>query len=182
MILSDETIESFITSGKIKILPEFNLQDIRPTGIRLHLGRQLLIPIPGQIVDLDSDEEVGFNKIDLSEEGFILQPGQFILGTTYEKFQVPRDIVCHLEGRSTVARIGLAIHCTSGIIDGNFEEARTVVLEMKNEGPFSIILRYRAPLAMLSFSQLTSEITQNSQSQYRGQDGVVAPNMKGQKR
>jgi dCTP deaminase len=141
-----------------------------------------LIPIDGQTVDLNADENIRFDRLSISDEGFILRPGQFVLGSTYEKFQVPRDIVCHVEGRSTVARVGLAVHCTSGIIDGNFEEARTIVLEMKNQGPFDIVLRYRAALAMLSFSQLTTEIEQSSQKQYQGQDGVVAPNFKHQMR
>jgi dCTP deaminase len=182
MILSDITIKAYISSGNIKLFPDFNLADIRPAGIRLHLGRELLIPIDGQTVDLNADENIRFDRLSISDEGFILRPGQFVLGSTYEKFQVPRDIVCHVEGRSTVARIGLAVHCTSGIIDGNFEEARTIVLEMKNQGPFDIVLRYRAALAMLSFSQLTTEIEQSSQKQYKGQDGVVAPNFKQQMR
>jgi len=182
MILSDKTIKDFIDLGKIKIFPPLNPADIRPTGIRLHLGNELLIPVKGQKVDLSLSQEIQFERIDLSEEEFILQPNEFVLGSTYEKFQVPRNIVCHLEGRSTVARIGLAIHCTSGIIDGNFEEARTVVLEMKNLGPFDIVLKHKMALAMLSFNQLTTDIEQSVQKQYHGQEGTVAPNLKGQKK
>ena len=182
MILSDKTIKHYISNGNIKIFPEFSLADIRPTGIRLHLGSELLIPTEGQKVDLNADEDLEFDRLSISPDGFILRPGQFVLGSTYEKFQVPRDIVCHVEGRSTIARIGLAVHCTSSIIDGNFEEARTIVLEMKNQGPFDIVLRYRAALAMLSFSQLTTEIEQSLQKQYQGQNSVVAPNFKLQKK
>ncbi len=182
MILSDKTIRDYIDSGKIMIFPEFNLADIRPAGIRLHLGSELLIPVPGQTVDLDADKDVTFNRINILETPFILKPNQFVLGSTFEKFQVPRDIVCHVDGRSTVARIGLAIHCTSGIIDGNFEEARSIVLEMKNQGPFDIVLKYKTALAMLSFSILSTEISQKTQNQYRGQEGVVAPNLKNQKK
>jgi len=182
MILSDKTIKNYISEGNIKIFPEFSLADIRPTGIRLHLGKELLIPIEGQKVDLNAEENIEFDRLYISEEGFILYPGQFVLASTYEKFQVPRDIVCHVEGRSTIARIGLAVHCTSSIIDGNFEEARTIVLEIKNEGPFDIILRYRAAIAMLSFSQLTTEIEQSAQKQYQGQDGAIAANFMLQKR
>ena len=181
MILSDATIQHYLSTGQIQIFPEFNPADIRPAGIRLHLGSELLIPVAGQKVDLEAQEDIEFERVIIPEDGFILRPGQFVLGTTHERFQVPRDIVCHVEGRSTVARVGLAIHCTSGIIDGNFEEARTVVLEMSNHGPFDIILRYKSALAMLSFSQLTTEITQNAQKQYQGQDGVVAPNFRMQK-
>lgn len=182
MILSDKTIRDFIATGKIKIFPEFNLSDVRPAGIRLHLGSELLIPIEGQTVDLESNEDVKYNQVSILNNTFTLKPGQFILGTTFEKFQVPRNIVCHVDGRSTVARIGLAIHCTSGIIDGNFEEARTIVLEMKNQGPFDIVLRHRTALAMLSFTELSTDIEQATQKQYRGQEGVVAPNLKLQKR
>lgn len=182
MILSDKTIREYISAEKIRIFPEFNPSDIRPAGIRLHLGRELLIPLAGQTVDLDASEEIKFDKVDISNDGFILKPDQFVLGTTFESFQVPRNIVCHLDGRSTVARIGLAIHCTSGTIDGNFEEARTIVLEIKNQGPFDIVLRHKAALAMLTFSQLSSDIEQSTQEQYKGQDGAVAPNLKAQKR
>ena len=182
MILSDKTIKDYIDAGKITIFPEFSLADIRPAGIRLHLGNELLIPVPGQKVDLDAGEDVQFNRISILETPFLLKPNQFVLGSTFEKFQVPRDIVCHVDGRSTVARIGLAIHCTSGIIDGNFEEARSIVLEMKNQGPFDIVLRYKTALAMLSFSTLSTEIGQKTQNQYKGQEGVVAPNLKDQKK
>lgn len=181
MILSDRTIKDYISVGKIKIFPEFNLGDVRPAGIRLHLGSELLLPIEGQTVDLDSNEDLKFEKIDIRKDCFTLKPGQFILGSTFETFQVPRNIVCHVDGRSTVARIGLTIHCTSAIIDGNFEEARSIVLEMKNQGPFDVVLRYRTALAMLSFSQLTTNIGQSTQKQYQGQSGAVAPNFRQQK-
>ncbi len=182
MILSDKTIKDYIKQGEIKIFPECNPADIRPAGIRLHLGSDLLIPHENQTVDLDSNRDLKFDRISILENSYTLKPGQFILGSTFEKFQVPRNIVCHVDGRSTVARVGLAIHCTSGIIDGNFEEARTIVLEMKNQGPFDIVLRHKTALALLSFTQLSADIEQMTQKQYKGQEGVVAPNFKLQKK
>lgn len=181
MILSDSSIKECIENGNIKIFPEFSMTDIRPTGIRLHLGDEILIPHEGQRVDFEKGNDLLFERVSLRNQEYILKPGQFILASTYEFFQVPRNIVCHLEGRSTVARVGLAIHCTSGIIDGNFDEARSIVLEIKNQGPFEIVLRYKTALAMLSFSQLTTNIEQNTQKQYQGQEGVAPPNLKQQK-
>lgn len=181
MLLSDLSIEKYVKNGSIKIFPEFDMKDIRPTGIRLHLGDQILVPHERQRVDFEQSKELLFDRFSLCEKDYILKPGQFVLASTYEYFQVPRNIVCHLEGRSTVARVGLAIHCTSGIIDGNFDEARSIVLEMKNQGPFEIVLKYKTALAMLSFTELTTEIKQNSQKQYQGQEGVSPPNLKQQK-
>jgi len=86
-----------------------------------------------------------------------------------------------LDGRSTVARLGLSVHCTSQIIDGNFDEPRTVVLEIKNNGNFNIVLRPMMAVAMISFSELSTPIEQKSQSQYKGQNSVAPPNLKQQK-
>lgn len=182
MILSDRTIKEYIASGKIRFFPEINPANIRPAGVRLHLGSELLIPIPNQTIDLESDQEIKFDRVSILKDSFILLPGQFVLGSTLEKFQVSRDIVCHVDGRSTVARIGLAIHCTSGIIDGNFEEPRSIVLEMKNQGPFEIVLKVQNALALLSFTQLSAPIEQAVQKQYQGQTSTLAPNLKGQKK
>lgn len=178
MLLSDVSIKEYLESGKITIFPKFDLKNIRPTGIRLHLGDELLIPHVGQLVDFDSDTNLSFEKFSLLNQDYILKSGNFILGSTYEQLQIPRNFVCHLEGRSTVARVGLAIHCTSGIIDGNFDEMRSIVLEIKNQGPFDIRLRHKTALAMLSFTQLTTDIQQQSQGQYRNQKGVAPPNLK----
>src|ERR1035437_185832 len=119
MILSDKTIKELIESKQIVILPEFDMKDIRPVGIRLHLGKEILIPKKGQTIDLTGNEHVEYEKIEMDESGYTIKPDQFILGTTHECFQVPRDIVCHIDGRSTVARLGLSIHCTATILDGN---------------------------------------------------------------
>ncbi len=181
MILSDKTISEYIGAGKITILPEFDMKNIRPTGIRLHLGKELLIPKSGKTVDFENSYDELFDKLEIGASGYMLKPGEFVLGTTYEVFQVPRNIVCHIEGRSTVARLGLAIHCTSSIVDGNYEEPKTVVLEIKNHSPFNLVLKNKLAIAMLTFTELTSEINQPSQKQYQGQNGTVAPNLKVQK-
>ncbi len=182
MIFSDQTIKEFILAGKIKIFPEFDLSNIRPAGIRLHLGSELLIPVSPQTVDLNSQDTVQYDRIAIPSDGFILKPGQFVLGSTHERFRVPLNVVCHVDGRSTVARLGLAIHCTSGMIDGNYEEARSIVLEIQNQGPFDLVLKAKTALALLSFAQLTTNIEQSTQKQYQGQEGVEGPNLQQQKR
>lgn len=182
MILSDTTIKELIDAGQIIILPEFDQKNIRPVGIRLYLGNEILIPKPNQTVDLSGSGQLEYDKVTITEQGFIIKPNQFILGSTYERFQVPRDIVCHIDGRSTLARLGLSIHCTATIVDGNFDEARTVVLEIKNIGPTNLILKPNLAIAMLTFSKLSTSIRQDSQQQYKGQTGVVPPNLKVQKK
>ena len=182
MILSDATIREFIKNGKIRISPNFDSKNIRPTGVRLHLGEELLVPVSDQIVDLSESPELDYEKVIISNTrgGYVLRPGEFVLGATYETIQVPRDIVGKLDGRSTIARLGLLIHCSSDTIDGNHEHPRSIVLEMKNIGTFNLILKPRIPIALLVFHTLTAQIQQKSQAQYGQQTRVQAPNMKSQ--
>ena len=182
MILSDATIRKSIETGKIRIFPDFDDKDIRPAGVRLHLGDELLVPIPGQTVDLSGTHDLNYEKVIISNTrgGYVLRPGEFVLGTTYETIHVPTDIVAKLDGRSTLARLGLLIHCSSDTIDGNHEHPRSIVLEMKNIGTFNLILKPRIPIALLVFHTLTAQIQQKSQAQYGQQTRVQAPNMKSQ--
>jgi len=180
MILSDRTIFELVESHKLVIEPEFDKKNIRPTGIRFHLGADLLIPMAGQTVDLTQSDDLNYNTIILSEEGYILKPGGFVLGHTYERIQVPRNIVVTLDGRSTAARVGLSIHCTSLTADGNFETPNAITLELKNEGNFNIVLKPKIPVGMFIFHQLTQEISQDVQSQYKKQFTVLPPNLGGQ--
>lgn len=177
MILSDSTIKEFIKNGKIKIFPTFENKNIRPAGIRLYLGDELLIPTPNQTVDLSNSHDIKYKKIKISEDGFTLKPGEFVLGTTKESIQLAKDVVGKLDGRSTIARLGLLIHCSSDTIDGNHEHPRSIVLEMKNIGNFNLIIKPNIPIAMLVFHTLTEQIKQKSQAQYNNQTGVRPPNL-----
>ena len=177
MILSDVTIRKYIESGKISVLPEINPSDIRPTGIRVHFGNEILLAKENQTVDLANTKELDFESKNI-DSGFLLKPSMFVLGVIDEKIMTSRDLICRLEGRSTIARLGLSIHCTSGLIDGNYEEPRSIVLEMKNEGHLNIMLRPKIPIGLITFEQLTESIEQPSQLQYKGQSSVAAPNLK----
>src|SRR5581483_12420160 len=102
-----------IDDGKIIIGPDFEIKNIRPVGIRLHLGNELLIAEPNQTVSLTEGGELKYRTIDLSKEEFYLEPNQFVLAATYETIQTSRDIIAILDGRSTVARLGLTTHITA---------------------------------------------------------------------
>jgi len=177
MILSDVTIEQYIDAGKIKIFPEFNKSNIRPTGIRLHLGNEILIPVENQTIDLTAPQDVCYTKKSLSQNGYLIKPDMFLLAATYESIMTDPNIICHLEGRSTIARLGLSLHCASGIIDNIHDEPRAIVLELKNNGLFKLKIKPRLPIGMLVFSELSQPIRQQSQSQYKNQNSVEPPNL-----
>ena len=175
MILSEATIAKYLDQGKIVVLPGFVRSDIRPTGIRLHLAEDILVPPPGQTADLAGGSDLKFDPVRIGPAGYHLKPGQFILAATHESFQVSRDIVCSIEGRSTCARVGLIVHCTSSTIDGNYEAPARVTLEMANLGPFDIILRPGVPIALLTFIKLTEPIVSGGAAKYGSQQAAAAP-------
>ena len=178
MFLSHQTIERYIDEGKIIIKPEFDKKNIRPVGLRIHLAKDILIPEAGQTVEIGSPIELKYKELDLTKEEFYLEPGGFILGATYEAIQTPPDLLAILDGRSTIARLGLTTHITASIADGTFEMPHVVVLEIKNVGNFRVRLKFKDPIAMMVFAELKEPVVQKIQSQYGGgQSKVTPPNL-----
>ena len=86
---------------------------------------------------------------------FIIHPGQFALGMTYEVTGVADDLVARLEGKSSLGRIGLIIHATAGYLDPGNKLKMT--LELHNIANLPIKLYYKMPIAQMSFSPLSSK-------------------------
>lgn len=175
MFLSHQSIEKLIDEGKIIIKPEFDKKNIRPVGIRIHLAKEILVPEPNQTVEISGGENPKYKEMDLTKEEFYLEPEQFILGATYEAIQTPPNILAILDGRSTIARLGLTTHITASVADGTFEMPHAVVLEIKNVGNFKVRLKYKDPVAMMIFAELKDPITQKIQTQYGANQSKVTP-------
>ena len=178
MFLSHQTIEKYVDEGKIIIQPEFDKKNIRPVGLRIHLAKDILIPEPNQTVEINSPTQLKYKEVDLTKEEFYLEPNDFILGATYEAIQTPPNVLAILDGRSTVARLGITTHVTAMIADGTFEMPHVVVLEIKNVGNFRIRLKFKDPIAMMVFAELKEPVVQKIQSQYGGgQNKATPPNL-----
>ncbi len=177
MILSDKKIKEYLDSGVITIIPKYKESDIRPVGVRLHLHDEILIPVANQTIDFDNPIDIKYETVKIPDSGYLLNPNDFILASSVEQIMLPPNIVGKLDGRSTIARLGIMIHCSSNIVDGNHDEPRSIVYEIKNLGNFRIILRKNMPLAMLVFNQVSESISQQSQAQYSNQKSVTPPNI-----
>ena len=117
MLLSDSSITRYVKKGRIQLDPSLSDDQLRPAGIRIHLGSNVLVPKPGQVVDPARPVEIEYERHTLSGS-FMLEPGCFVLATTVERVKTSNDIICVLEGRSTIARLGLSIHNTASFLDG----------------------------------------------------------------
>jgi len=157
MILSDRDIKKAIKDKRIEITPLFP-HAIQPASVDLHLGADFLVFRTKENVCIDPkqpiDELMERIKID-KKHNFVLHPGEFALGVTYEITGVGADMVGHLEGKSSLGRIGLLIHATAGYLDpGN---RLKMTLELHNVATLPIILYYKMPIAQMSFMPLSSK-------------------------
>lgn len=112
MILSDRSIRDEIAAGRIVIDP-LDESAIQPSSIDVHLDRSFLVFLnhTRTVIDVKEDQRDLTRPVDIEEDGaFILHPGEFVLGSTREHITLPDDLVSRIEGKSSLARLGLLIH------------------------------------------------------------------------
>jgi len=118
MILSDADILRRLEEGDLVVEPldDPNLQ-IQPASIDLRLGREFLefqrtnIPCIHPTSEQEVSEYVTETVVDEGGE-FILHPGDFVLGTTHERVEIPPDLIAHVEGRSSLGRLAIVVHAS----------------------------------------------------------------------
>ena len=179
MILSDRDIRAEFEAGRIVIDP-FVPEAVQPSSVDLHLGNRFRVFRNNRTAFIDPREE----QTELTElveiagdEPFILHPGEFVLGSTLERVELPNDLVARLEGRSSLGRLGLLIHSTAGYVDPGWEGNLT--LELSNVANLPITLYDGMKIGQISFQRLSSpaEIAYGDArigSRYRGQRDPTA--------
>ena len=110
------------------------------------------------------------------DETFVLHPGELALGITLEAITLPDDLVGWLDGRSSLARLGLMVHVTAHRIDPGW--SGNIVLEFFNSGKLPLAMRPGMAIGAMSFETLTGPAqrpyTQRDDAKYRGQSGPLA--------
>lgn len=158
MILSDRDIKKALKEGKIKIDPLFP-NSIQPASVDVHLGADFLVfkNTDNTCIDLKNPIDGMMEKLKIDDRRqFILHPGEFALGMTYETCSVPHDMVLQLNGKSSLGRIGLIVHATAGYVDpGN---TLKITLELHNLANLPIKLYYKMPIAQIAYVKLSSEV------------------------
>jgi dCTP deaminase len=176
MLLSDTEIVQSVEQGRIQMQPPLDRRQLRPVGVRVHLGPTVLVPKPNQLVDLARPHELGYDRFNLSEGAYILEPSSFVLASTIERIHTASDLLCILEGRSTIARLGISIHNAASVLDGTHDAWLTPVLEISNHGNMRVVLRTGIPIGMVCFHRLQTPVSNTtSHNQYANQYDTTAP-------
>src|SRR5690349_7582711 len=118
MILSDRTIREELAAGRIVIDP-LGEGCIQPSSVDLHIDRyfRTFLNHTMRVIDVKEPMEDLTQRVEIDQDdGFVLHPGEFVLGSTAERVALPTDLVARLEGKSSLGRLGLLIHSTAGFV------------------------------------------------------------------
>ena len=167
MILSDKTMMKMLEEKTLVISPLEESQ-IQPASVDVRLGNTFSIveDTPTGIITLDS--EVRYKSI--QTDTYILLPGQFVLATTMEYFELPDNITAFVEGRSSLGRMGLFIQ-NAGWVDPGFKGE--ITLELFNANRCAIELKAGRRVGQLVFAQMDSPALHPYQGKYQGQRGAT---------
>lgn len=199
MILCNKNVHAALDAGELVIDPEPKPRTPQvgshcpydTHSVDLRLSSEISVPKqgqfsydttqPGSIAKLITDHSSKFRLT--AEQPFRLEPKKFILGKTLERIHLPIKPGCthclaaRIEGKSSLARLGLLVHFTAPTIHPGFEG--TITLEMINLGPASILLVPEMYIAQLIVEQVLGCPHENP-STFQGQSTAAGLSGNGQ--
>jgi len=156
MLLSDRDLIEELKAEQLQLEP-FDPALVQPSSIDVRLDRFFRTFENHRYPHIDPAEdqpELTREVEPVGDEPFILHPGEFVLGSTYEVVTLPDDVAARLEGKSSLGRLGLLTHSTAGFIDPGF--SGHVTLELANVANLPIKLWPGMKIGQLCFFRLSS--------------------------
>ncbi len=167
MILSDKTIKRMLDEKSLIIEP-CAAEQIQPASVDIRLGSTFSVveDTPSGIITLNN--EIKYRTI--TTDTYLIMPGQFVLATTMEYFELPDDLTAFVEGRSSLGRMGLFIQ-NAGWVDPGFKGE--ITLELFNANRCAIELRSGRRVGQLVFAQMDEAALNLYRGKYQGQRGAT---------
>jgi dCTP deaminase len=193
VILSDREGKAALERTSIRITPDPRSEaDLwSSTALDLRLGEQLAVwdlsapDAPKSFSPADhilADLLARFLRtIPIPPEGYPIEPGKFYLGWTLERIQLPHRsrLAARVEGKSSLARLGLGVHVTAPTIHAGFGcsdldpdyPGNPIQLEIWNTGPVPVVLKAGMRICQLIFEHVDGTPEQG----YTGQFSIQGP-------
>jgi len=187
MKLSDRDIIQYLKAGKIAIEPQPSSDKIKGISVDLQLDNRFRVfnDHTAPYIDLSGpkdevqkimDTVMGEEILIPDDKAFFLHPGELALAATYESVTIPDDLVGWLDGRSSLARLGLMVHVTAHRIDPGWHGQ--IVLEIFNSGKLPLALRPGMDICAINFETLSSAslkpYNKRLDAKYRNQTGPTS--------
>lgn len=181
-MLADSQIKYYLHTRQIVIDP-LEVEDIQPASVDLHLGTGFRMFDDTEVHEIDpyrtyhNGEPCPKIPEMLATDSTMplrLGPQQFVLGHTAERVVVSPKLLGRLEGKSSLGRLGLAVHITAGFVDPGWEGHLT--LEIVNLSPHMWVLRPGQPIAQIAFDRMVGTVERpygRAGNHYQRSHGVV---------
>lgn len=186
MRLCDKDIEYWLDAKKLIINPIPDKKLINGATVDIRLGHHFRtfsknfkdcidLSKPKKEINIVLKKAMSKEIFISTQDRFFLQPKTFVLGSTLETIEIPENLVGWLDGRSSLARLGLMIHATSHRIDPGWKGK--IVLEFFNSGKAVLALHPTMVIAALSFEILSGPALRpynfRKTAKYLNQQGAV---------
>jgi dCTP deaminase len=179
VLLSDRDIRAEIDADRVRLEP-YDPGMIQPSSIDVRIDKyfRLFDNHKYPVIDPSKDQPELTRLVEVDpDDGFVLHPGEFVLGSTLETVSLPDDLAARVEGKSSLGRLGLLTHATAGFVDPGF--SGHVTLELSNVATLPIMLWPGMKIGQLCFFRLSSPAenpygSAKYGSHYQGQRGPTA--------
>ncbi|MBQ7008554.1 MAG: dCTP deaminase [Ruminococcus sp.] len=167
MILSDRTILKMLDEKSLVINP-VTKEQIQPASVDIRLGNTFSVvdDTPSNIITLESQ----INYKTITTDTYLIMPGEFVLATTMEYFELPDNLTAFVEGRSSLGRMGLFIQ-NAGWVDPGFKGE--ITLELYNANRCAIELKAGRRVGQLVFAEMDAPAINPYNGKYQGQMGAT---------
>jgi dCTP deaminase len=176
VLLSDGDLRKELAAGRLGLEP-LDEAMIQPSSIDVRLDRFFRVFNNTKYTHIDPQQQQDdlTTLVETDDDApFVLHPGEFVLGSTFESVKLPDDLAGRLEGKSSLGRLGLLTHSTAGFIDPGF--TGHITLELSNVANLPITLWPGMKIGQLCLFRLTSPAenpygSKPAGSRYQGQRG-----------
>ncbi|HEU0164720.1 MAG TPA: dCTP deaminase [Thermomicrobiales bacterium] len=162
MVLSDRDILIALEQGRIVIdpYPDMEIQ-LGSVSVDFRLGSTFMVFEHSRhsYIDPRRPQSIGdaMRTIEVTEdEPFIMQPGDFALASTMERLELADDLLGRLEGRSSIARLGITVHSTAAVFEPGW--IGTATMELSNLGRMAVALYPGMLICAFSFETVSSPV------------------------
>ena len=178
MLLSDVEIKRALADGELAITPEPGDGSSlwQPASVDLRLGSIVsrfkedpntpAIILNLALLDVGAYLKGNTEDVDISGSPLVLEPGAFVLARTFERVYLSNSLSGRVEGRSRLARMGLAVHVTAPKIDPGFDNV--ITLEMFHVGKRLVSIEADMPICTLLIERLGETASQGYEGGFQG--------------
>lgn len=176
---------------KIRPLPKDWEESVDEVTIDFHLGNKLRVFTDEGLNTIDTryaskeDMESMMRLVELKPgQPFILTEHDFVIATTKERLTLPDNIVGHLHGKSSLARLGVVVHSTAARFDPGWDGHPVLEFGTFLKGK-KLVIYEGSPICAFSFEKLGARVerayNRSPNNRYGGSNMPKVSNLMGKK-